>query len=268
MNVTRTTATAGMVMIAIVGAAMLGGVRRIAYGALAALVLAGLWPLLILLGGFAALMILAVVFGLVAGEGIGDVGLGDVNEGVVRGGAKLASIYYRFLGRIRHPVVWGVIAGAIAGTAAVWGILALYVMPKERRTLETLLQVQEALEDRYNRTGSYPPRTNDETMPTTLLGESNRQGVEVILDGFGRPVHYHLDGAWKIASYTVSSFGFDGRPSEDDLCVTGGTRTGVWLQHASASVRALMGGTSGEKPHFDLRSQVAAIESSRCVAKQ
>ena len=123
MNVTRTTATAtaGTVMIAIVVAAMLGGVRRIAYGALAALVLAGLWPLLILLGGFAALMILAVVFGLVAGEGIGDVGLGDVNEGVVRGGAKLASIYYRFLGRVRHPVVWGVVAGAIAGTAAVWG---------------------------------------------------------------------------------------------------------------------------------------------------
>ena len=32
MNVTRTTATAGTVMIAIVVAAMLGGVRRIAYG--------------------------------------------------------------------------------------------------------------------------------------------------------------------------------------------------------------------------------------------
>ena len=89
----------------------------------------------------------------------------------------------------------------------------------------------------------------------------------MILDGFGRPVHYHLDGAWKLASYTLFSFGFDGRPSDDDLCVTGGTRAGVWLHHASASVRALLGKTSGEKPHVDLRSQVAAIEASRCVAK-
>jgi hypothetical protein len=89
MRIRTTIATAAVVMVAIVAAATQAGVRRIAYGALAALVVAGLWPLLILLGGFAAVLLLAVVIGLVGGEGLGVGGLGDASEGIVRGGAKL-----------------------------------------------------------------------------------------------------------------------------------------------------------------------------------
>ena len=170
-----------------------------------------------------------------------------------------AGLYLLWLSRSRStPGRLGCRRRRDSRQTAVWGILAFYVIPRERRTLETLLQAQEALEDRYSRTGSYPPRTNDGTMPTTLLGDSNRQGVDMILDGFGR-LHYHLDGAWKLASYTVFSFGFDGRPSDDDLCVTGGTRAGVWLHHAAASVRALLGKTSAKSP----MSSISAPKSRR-----
>jgi hypothetical protein len=259
-------ATAGVVMGAILVAAMLAGVRRIAYGALAALVVAGLWPLLILLGAFAALMILAVLVGLVGGEGVGDIGLGDASEGAVRGGAKLASSYYRFLARLRHPVLWGAVAGAVAGTAVVWAILALYVVPRERRTLETLLHVQLALEDEYQRTGSFPRPTGEGTVPPALLDEPAGQPATPILDGFGRPILYDLKGLWKLASYTVSSMGFDGHPSDDDLCLTGGTRAGTWLQRAAGPVRALFRAVSVERVHADLRLQIAAIQASRCSA--
>lgn len=257
--------TAGIVMAAIVVAAMVAGVRRIAYGALAALVVAGLWPLLVLLGGFAAFMILAVLVGLAGGDGVGDVGLGDASEGAVRGGAKLAAVYYRFLARLRHPVLWGVGAGAVAGTAVVWAILALYVVPRERRTLETLLHVQLALEDEYQRTGAFPRPAADGTLPPALLDDAGKTAAP-ILDGFGRPILYDLKGVWKLASYMVSSVGFDGHPSDDDLCLSGGTRAGTWLQRASGPVRALFRVVSVERVRPDLRLQIAAIQASRCSA--
>ena len=251
-------ATALIVMAGIAIAAALEGVRRIAYAALAALIVWGLWPLLLIVGGLAALMIVAVIavsLGLVDHGAGSDTGLGGMGEGVVVGGSKLARIYYRFLGRVRHPIAWGAAAGALAGTALVWAILGLYVIPRERRTLDTLMQVRSALEDRYRQAGSYPSPTEDGTVPATLLSTGGpTRDAGPVADGFGRPVRYRLGGAWKIASYTVSSLGFDGRPSDDNLCVTGGTRLGHWLERAQGSLRQLV----------DLRSEVAAIETLRC----
>jgi hypothetical protein len=236
MNVRTVAATAGVVTVAIGVAAGLTGVRRIAYGALTALVLAGLGPVLLVVGGLAALMAVSLAVGLAGGGAAGDAGLSGVGEGVVVGGAKLGSVYYRLWRRLRHPMAWGLGAGLVLGTALLWIVLGFYVIPRERRTLDVLRSAQSAIEQSYAEAGVYPA-----TVPVTL-------------DGFGRAISYQLAGKWKLASYTLSSLGFDGRPSDDDLCVTGGTRAGLWLRRGSDTLKKTIG----------LRAELAAIQGSRC----
>jgi len=256
--------TAAVVTGALLISAFVGGVRQIAYGALAALVLVGLWPLVLLVGGFAALMIVAIVAGLVGGEAVGDIGLGDVSEGVVRGGTKLTAWYYRLVVRAKHPVVWGVVAGAAIGTGLLWAFLALCVFPRERRTLETLTRLQAAVELQYQTRGSYPSPSADGTVPTDVHADPDAPLASPITDAFGRPILYHVSGAWKVATYTIESRGFDGRRSDDDLCVSGGTRLGTWAQRASTALRGLSAAEAGPSSKLGLRSQLAAIQASRC----
>jgi hypothetical protein len=251
----RTAPTVGAIVTsAIVFAALISGVRAIAYAALATLIVAGLWPILLLAGGVALLMLVSVVAGFIGGDGVGDVGLYGAGEGITHGGVAIATRYYRFLGASRHPVLWGAAGGLLAGTGIVWGVLALWVIPGEQKTLKTMLDVQSQLEDQYRRDGHYPPSDAG----ATIAGQSGP-----IVDGFGRPIRYRVDGAWKLASYTISSLGFDGRPSEDDLCITGGTRLGAWLQRASDRMHALREG-SGLHPG-NWSAKVDAIRSSRCA---
>jgi hypothetical protein len=165
-------------------------------------------------------------------------------------------------------VLWGAVVGAVVGTAVVWAILALYVVPRERRTLETLLHVQLALEAEYQRTNSFPHPTDDGTVPPALVESPAGQSATPIVDGFGRPIRYGLKGAWRLESYTLSSLGFDGHPSDDDICLSGGTRAGTWLQRAAGPVSALFRAVSVERVHADRRLQVAAIQASRCPAQR
>jgi len=37
-------------------------------------------------------------------------------------------------------------------------------------------------------------------------------------------LEYRVSGKWKLASYTLTSYGFDGKPGSDDLCVSGSTK--------------------------------------------
>jgi hypothetical protein len=250
-------ATAVLVAGALVAAALATGVRRVAYGALAALLVAGLGPVALVVGGFALLLVASFVVGLLGGAHLRDESLGAAGEGVVHGGGKLIRSYYRSLARVRHPVVWGFVAGAAAGTAIVWGALAFDVIPRERRTVEVLLRVRSALEQRYEADGSYPAPTESGAVPPGLAAETT--------DAFGRPIGYRLTGAWKIASYTLTSLGADGRPSDDDLCVAGGTRAGQWLERAAASMGALSETLLGEKTELGVRWQLQAVESARCA---
>jgi hypothetical protein len=255
--------TAVVVTGALLISAVAGGVRQIAYGALAALVLAGLWPLALLVGGFAALMIVAIIAGVVGGEAVGDIGLGDVSEGVVRGGTKVTAWYYRLVIRAKHPVVWGVVAGVSIGTGLLWAFLVLSVFPRERQTLETLTRLQAAVELQYQTKGSYPASA-DGTVPTDLRVGPDAQSGAPVTDAFGHPIRYRVSGAWKVATYTIESLGFDGRQSDDDLCVSGGTRLGTWAQRASTALRGLSAASAAPSSKLGLRWQLAAIQASRC----
>jgi hypothetical protein len=51
-------------------------------------------------------------------------------------------------------------------------------------------------------------------------------------DGFDRPLHFRVKGKGILASYTLTSWGYDGKPSKDDLCISGSSQVAKWAEQA------------------------------------
>jgi hypothetical protein len=51
---------------------------------------------------------------------------------------------------------------------------------------------------------------------------------DFILDGFGRPLHLRVKGKGILASYTLISWGYDGKPGRDDLCISRSSDISKW----------------------------------------
>ncbi|MBN1611662.1 MAG: hypothetical protein JW940_33815 [Polyangiaceae bacterium] len=136
--------------------------------------------------------------------------------------------YYRWLARHRGSPLLGVPVGLLLGGFLLWAALAVFVLAREARTTERLLQAQAVVENAYREAKRYPPPDGRGHFPVpdavassfaNALGAQHR-----LLDAFGRPVRYEVKGRWKLASYRLRSLGFDGVRSDDDLCVSGQTR--------------------------------------------
>jgi hypothetical protein len=85
--------------------------------------------------------------------------------------------------------------------------------------------------------------------------------ARVARDAFDRPLVYRVSGIWQFASYTLTSLGFDGKPSDDDLCVSGATKLAHLAEQASDLgdlVEALRSG------HASTRQRWASIRSLSC----
>jgi hypothetical protein len=106
--------------------------------------------------------------------------------------------------------------GLILGAA-----IAIVVMPKEADTVALLQEARTKLEAQQQREGSFPEPDGS--------GHLVLDGA-VLKDAFDRPVHYRRTGAWKLATFTLRSDGYDGVAGGDDLCVTGQTKIVRFLE--------------------------------------
>jgi hypothetical protein len=162
-------------------------------------------------------MMWAVVASLFAGELLVAAVVEAAREGAIGATAEgLGTInipgYYRWLFSIRHPYFWGSFAGIFFGALLLFALIALFITPGERQTAQVLKAAQLRIDQTYAYTGDYPA--------PTASGGLLLDGVTVT-DGFGRPVKYTVTGKWKVKSYNLSSSGYDGVASDDDMSVSG-----------------------------------------------
>ena len=252
--------------VTLVVSAWMSGLRQIMHGALLTFAIAALLPFVIVAGGL--LMIMAIGFILALAAALAradDVPLGHrlygAGEAVVEGGGWLIPRYYRFLGRQRHPAFWGVPAGLLFGGLLLWALIAALVIPGETRTARTLTETTTKIERVYGQSGGFPQP--DDRGHLTLEGIDAAQSTAsgVLEDGFGRPFKYEVAGRRKLASWTLTSLGFDGKTSADDLCVSGSTKLVEWAEKGEHVARLLRDIQSGSAP---IDTRLAGIRAFQC----
>ena len=165
--------------------------------------------------------------------------------------------YYRFLFTRRHPALLGAACGFLLGTLLVWTLLSLLVLPGEVCTLKRMGVIQSAIERRHT-----PSPLSGQWVDHTVLGEDAKGWPfcpapsvapdgpsEILLDGFGSRFNYQVAGHWPLTSYRLSSLGYDGKASGDDLCLSGSSRARAALDrlgNAASTVHDLLTRSSGD----------------------
>ena len=238
------------VMVAIAG--WFTGAQLVLRGALITVAAAALLPFVIVVAIIVIPFVIGMVFAL-SGMLLPAVlswALGyDGSPGwlIVDRAGWLISRYYRLLARQKHPLFWGVPAGLLLGAVALGVLMATLIVPGESKTVQILAQTQASIGRVYDSTGSYPKPDEDGHLSWAALGsvDQNRQTEGVVLDGFGRPLRYEFRGTWKIASYRLRSYGFDGRPGRDDLLLTGSSELGRLMDTTTTLLRLLRGEEGG-----------------------
>jgi hypothetical protein len=233
------------------------GLRQVMHGALLALAVAALLPLLLVAGGLLVIMLIGFLLALPAalagaGEVPADGALDGAAEPVVEGGGWVIGRYYRLLGRQRHPVFWGIPAGVLFGGLVLWAMIAALVVPGETRTVRALAEAKAAIERVYGASGRFPPPSGHGQLPPAAIGASESSAGGALQDGFGRPFAYEVSGHWKLASWKLTSLGFDGKPGADDLCVSGSTKLMGWIDKLGNVARLSFG------------DRLAAVRALRC----
>jgi hypothetical protein len=204
--------------------------RQVMHGAMLTVAAIAFLPLVLIAAGLLIALICIAISILAALLTKGESGDGVVTDaGLAELGVSIAPGYYRFLfarfvARRRHPVFWGVPSGLLLGGLALWLLIAAVIVPREVRTAETLADAKRRIEQHYADRRRYPAPTPAGHLRRADLG---LPGEDVVRDAFGRPVEYRTSGAWKVASYTLRSDGFDGRPGKDDLHASGATALGA-----------------------------------------
>lgn len=227
-----------MAALAVCGAvtlvAWLSDVRAVFHGTIIALSVAAFLPL------FFALAIILVFLGMsivavVSGDPEAPPLASDAyatSEGLSAFFRRVFVPYYRFLFTRRNPVLLGAACGLLLGSILVWVLLSRLVLPGEVCTLKRMATIQGAIEKRH-----YPSPLPGQRIDHAMLGDepkgwpfcaiaaSQPDGTAaILLDGFGRPLTYRVAGHWPLTSYQLSSLGYDGKQSSDDLCLGGRSR--------------------------------------------
>ena len=237
------------------------GLRDFARGAVISVAVFALLPFAIIAAGIALalfFLMLSLLLALLSDGGADYVG-GAGEEVIVESGMRMIPGYYRWLASRRHPVFWGVPLGVALGGLALSGLLATVVIPQEGDTAQSLAEAQAEIERFYQQEGRYPRPTEAGQLSWEALGKPQRG--RFVLDGFARPVEYQVAGAWKVASYRVRSFGYDGRPGgRDDLCVSGATKLG--RLGAKFNIDRKEGGG------WSIRAKLAGVAEMRCEGEE
>jgi hypothetical protein len=241
------TAVAVALVLVVVG--WVTGLRATMHVAFLALATVAFLPFVLVAGGLLVVMALGLFIGLVsAAAHEHPPGVDGLAEVVVKGGHWFGARYYRLIARQRHPVFWGVPAGALFGALVLWALIAAIILPGEARTVRVLAQAKEQIDQEYRANGAFPRPDAD--------GHLVRDGV--VLDGFARPLRYEVAGAWKFSSWVLTSPGFDGREgTDDDLCISGATT----LADRAAQIRDLLKGAASTQ------DTLLGIRTLRCLPR-
>lgn len=203
--------------------------REVMHDALISLAVVALLPLAIIGAFLAAMLVIGLVLALPAAAiDAADVPLEGAADIAIEGGGHFIPWYYRFFTRQRHPVFWGIPAGILLGALVLWAALALTRLPHERDTAAALQTAKDKVEQVYKDTGSFPaPRG----------GHLVLDGV-TYKDGFDQPFVYDVGGVWKLAHWSLRSYGYDGEKSDDDLCISGKAKLSL-MRDAYGDIQAL-----------------------------
>ncbi len=223
----------------ICAAGWLSGLRGALHGVVLTAGAVALLPFIILTAGVLILCAGAALAAVTGGGG--DLLVSGGADGIVTGGGKLVARYYEILwSSRRHALLLGLGTGAGIAAALLALVLWFFVVPREAETLAVLLDAKARIEAAGGpSSGLEPP----------------------VIDAFGRPVEYRREGSWLTASYVLTSRGFDGKESPDDLCVAGRSRAGALLDHARhplETLRALREGGLGAA------ERAQAVRDMRC----
>ena len=216
-------------------------------------------PFLIVVGAIAFALFLGILVGLTGG----DVGVVEQNLAgdAAEGGIRLIRPYYRFLGRQRHPWLLGSIVGLLLGGFGLWLLIAVLIAPKEAETATLMARIQSDLEASYSPDHGFVTDVDGKLMQSALDSSAARSAIA---DSFGRDFVYHSEHSGGTSTYRLRSLGYDGVPSDDDLCVSGETSRARRLIHRVGSAAATLVETvTGETPSWG--DQLARVRDIRCV---
>ena len=266
------TSLAMCALVATVG--WLSKLRAVFHGTIIVMSVAAFLPLLL------ALVLVLIFLGMSAiGVLSGDPAAAPVasdayaaSEGLAAFFRRVCVPYYRFLFTRRNPALIGAACGFLLGTLFVWALLSVLVLPGEVCTLKRMAAIQSAIEKRH-----YPSPLKGQWVDRTVLGEEVNgwpfcpapsvalEGpAALLLDGFGRPFSYEVAGHWPLTSYRLSSLGYDGQKSGDDLCLGGSSHARAALARlgeAAGMIHDLLAGSSGEP---GLQRWWSALRSTTC----
>jgi hypothetical protein len=227
----------------------LSDLRRVLHGGLILLSVAAFLPLLVAMA-IVVVFLAASAMAIAAGTPEAIPTAADAyatGEGLTAFFRRVLVPYYRFLFAQRHPITLGAACGLLLGTLFVWTLLSLFVLPGEVCTLKRMAAIQSAIQ---GWSAGFPRPVRDQRIDEKVLGtgvdgwpfcsipsvEANGTSA-ILLDGFGRPLGYTVEGHWPLTSYRLSSLGYDGRASGDDLCLSGSS-------HARAALDRIAGGAA------------------------
>lgn len=235
----RFTLTTALISLVVVTTAWFTPLRDVLHGALLTVAVVAFLPFILALIGLVLLGIVVMIcaIGAIFGEAVDPTaGL----EGAAAGcelSVAVAPGYYRWLARRRHPFFWGLWAGCLVGAGLLGLLLFCVVIPGESQTALRFAAIQGAIEEYRLVTGVFPAPTEAAHLDVSELeGISEEIRTEsLFLDGFGRPVRYSLEvatptlitiGGLNVSSgrgvrYRLTSLGFDGVESKDDLIFAG-----------------------------------------------
>lgn len=256
--------TAGATAVALVVLGWSTEIRQVTHGLILTLAIAAFFPFVLFAAGLAlglAVIGMGITAGMLGGGDFPPLPGPDLFPVEVAG--WLAPRYYGFWARRRHPVLWGVVLGAVAGSLVLGGLIAILVLPGEAATVQRLNEVQRRIDDAYKERGRYPAATAHDQLTDAALADKPGARNSAIVDGFGRPLVYRIRGVARIASYSVSSLGFDGKPGHDDLCVAGQTRmmAAAELVGRAARVVEFQRGTTAQA----IVNKLRGIQSLQCA---
>jgi hypothetical protein len=247
--------------------AWLTGLRQVMHAALLSIAAAALLPFAVIAGGFLLLVLLGLVAALPGALSGGDAGpdhgLSQAGVGLVEGSVWLVPRYYRFLGKRRHPVFWGVPTGILLGGLLLWAALAILVLPGEAGTVELLAATKDRIDETYRETGEFPRPDEGGHLALAAYAGSGKRVTQVVTDSFGRPLLYEVSRSWrKLSAYRLISTGFDGRQgTSDDLCVSGSTRLRELADTAQSLVTLVRDIGSGKA---SVQDRLEGIRALRC----
>jgi len=230
--------SAAATSIALVATGWLTGIREVMHGALLTLAIVAFFPFA-LVAAVISLWLTALHVSVIAaalGQAVGPLPDDPITP-TVNLAVWLTPRYYGFWARRRHPGLWGVPFGGLTGCLLLGGLIVTLVLPGEARTVRALEEAQRRIEGYYQQHKQYPDPDVEGRLTQAALGGGRGMRDDVMTDGFGRPLVYRVSGRGRLASYSVKSLGFDGRPGRDDLCISGQTRLMGWAETAGHIAR-------------------------------